>query len=364
MPSTVAFLRAHMQPERARTDVVEIGYERDGALLPADLHLPARRSGKLPGFVVLHGLTRTGRAHVGLRNFARALAASGHAVLVPEIPEWRDLRVAPAITIETIQAAVRALHARPEVDAERIGLLGFSFGATQAIIAATDPATASLLRAVVAWGGYHDLVRVFVFGLTGEHELDGVHYHIEPDPYGRWIMLGNYLTAVPGHEADGDVALAMHALALEAGELGIPAWGAELDASKRRLRASLDPGQRELFDRLAPPAGRPAEGSPENRALARALAEAALAADPLLDPQPHLPLLRVPALLAHGRDDRLLAFTETIRLSRALQDRMIRTEITALFAHSGGAQHDLGMTGLAREGYRFLRLIRALLHAL
>lgn len=364
MPSALAFLRAHQRPDRARVRGLETSYRRGGIGMPADLYLPARGNRKLPGYVILHGLTRTGRAHTGLRTFARAVAASGHAVLVPEIPEWRELRVAPAVTIETIQAAVRSLHDRPEVDKERIGLVGFSFGATQALIAASDPDTAALLRAIVAWGGYEDLERIFVFGLTGEHSLDGTSYHIEPDPYGRWIMLGNYLTSVPGHEADADVARAVHTLALEAGELGVPAWGAALDPLKHRLRTSLGSAHRELFDRVAPPANRPAEGTPQNRALAHALARAALDSDPLLDPAPFLPVLRVPALLAHGRDDRLLPFTETVRLSRVLQDRLIHSEITALFAHSGGAQHDLGTVGLAREGYRFLRLIRALLHTL
>lgn len=364
MSSTLAFLRAHRHPESAPVLHTETSYQRGREQLPADLMLPARGGRKLPGYVILHGLTRTGRAHTGLRNFARAVAASGHAALVPEITEWRDLRVAPAVTIETIQAAVRALHDRPEVDPDRIGLVGFSFGATQALVAASDPATAALLRAVVAWGGYEELERLFVFGLTGEHSLDGVQYHIQPDPYGRWIMLGNYLTAVAGHAGDRDVARAAHALALQAGDLGVPAWDAALDPLKTRLRMGLGRAQRELFDRVAPPSSRPAEGTPENRALAHALAHAALDSDPLLDPRPSLPALQVPVLLAHGRDDRLVPFTETVRLARVLRDKLIHSEITALFAHSGGAQHGLGVTGMAREGYRFLRLIRALLRAL
>lgn len=363
MPSTLAFLRAHLRPASAAVHMSEVGYARGSETLPADLYLPANARGRLPGFVLLHGLTCTARAHTSLQTFARALAASGRAVLVPEIPEWRALHVAPAITLETIRSAVRALHERSEVDPERIGLLGFSFGATQALIAAADPAITPLLRAVVAWGGYYDLMRVSMFSLTGEHELDGVNYHIEPDPYGRWIMMGNYLTAVPGHAADASVAQAAHALARAAGARGIPSWDPALDPLKLQLRQDLRPPQRDLFDRLAPPTERPAEGTPENRALANAVGAAALETDPLLDPRPHLGALRVRTLLAHGRDDRLLPFTETIRLSRALPaDQLIATRITALFAHSGGARHGLGVLGLAREGSRFIRLIRTLLH--
>lgn len=365
MASTLAFLRAQLRPNDAAVSVSEVVYSRNSETLPADLYLPARARGRLPGFVILHGLTCTARAHRSLQGFARAVAASGHAVLVPEIPEWRALHVAPAVTIETIRAAVRALHDRPEVDPERIGLLGFSFGATQALIAAADPAISQLLRALVAWGGYHDLLRVSTFSLTGEHELDGRSYHIEPDPYGRWIMLGNYLTAVPGHAQDAPVAEAAHALAREAGNRGIPSWDPGLDPLKQRLRAEMRPAQRELFDRLAPPAHTPAADTAENRALAIALGNAALQIDPLLDPQPHMGALRVRTLLAHGRDDRLLPFSETIQLSRALPaQQLIATSITALFAHSGGAQHGLGALGLARETRRFVALIRTLLRVL
>ncbi len=365
MASTLAFLRTQLRPARARVRLTEVSYARGRETLPADLYLPAQARGRLPGFVVLHGLTCTARAHRSLQGFARALSASGHAVLVPEIPEWRALHVAPAVTIDTIREAVRALHDRPEVDPERIGLLGFSFGATQAIVAAADPAIAPLLRALVAWGGYEDLLRVSMFSLTGEHELDGVRYHTEPDPYGRWIMMGNYLTSVPGHERDAPVAQAAHALAREAGDRGIPSWDPALDPLKQRLRADMRPAQRELFDRLAPPADQPAQGSPENRALAIAVGTAALETDPLLDPRQHLSSLRVRTLLAHGRDDRLLPFSETVRLSRSLpRDLRIATEITALFAHSGGAQHGLGPVGLVRESARFIRLIRRLLHVL
>jgi len=362
MASTSAFIREYLRPRRGAVEAREVEYDRGGERLPATLYRPARAAGRLPGWVVLHGLTWHGRAHPSLVRFARAIAASGAIVLVPEIPEWRQLRVAPAITVPTIRAAILALDALEESAPGRTGLLGFSFGATQGLIASVDPLLDGHLAAVAAWGGYADLHRLFHFGLTGEHEWEGVRHHLEPDRYGGWIMGANYLTCVPGHEADGAVAEALRTLAEEAGRRQVRSWLPEYDPVKRALRATLHPAQRPLFDAFAPPAGQPAPDPDAAIALAHQLAEAARRQDPLLDPAPFLARVPVDVLLAHGRDDRLVPFTETLRLGRALPPaRLHGPTITSLFAHSGGRERDLGVTGLVRETTRLLGVLRGIL---
>ncbi|HSJ08316.1 MAG TPA: hypothetical protein VK928_00345 [Longimicrobiales bacterium] len=335
---------------------------RGAQQLPATVYRPAGISGSLPGWVVLHGLTRTGRGHPGLKRFASAVAASGCVVLVPEIPEWVELRVAPALTIDTIREAVRALQRRDDVVHEHVGLFGFSFGATQALVASTDEETASLLSGIAAWGGYCDMRRVFRFGLTGLHDIDGTTYETPPDPYGTWVMAGNYLARVPGYEHTGAVADAMHRLALEAGERGVYAWDPIYDESKRRYRATLPREHHELFDMLAPLTTALRGDTARLLELADRLATTAYTIDPLLDPAPFLDRVRNPVVLAHGRDDRLIPFSESIRLSRALPaDRARSLTITALFQHSGGTQSGLGALGVAREGARFVLLLRRVL---
>jgi len=362
MSATLRFLRQYLRPDPAATVVSETHYLRDGQPLPATLYRPAGMRGALPGWVVLHGLTRSGRAHTSLVRFASAVAASGTVVLVPEIPEWCDLRVEPALTVGTIREAVRALQQRDDVIHDHVGLFGFSFGATQALVAAADPGTASLLSGIAAWGGYYDLRRVFRFGLTGLHEIDGVTYETPPDPYGSWIMAGNYLTRVPGYEDAGDVAAAMHALALEAGDRGMYAWDPVYDPSKRRHRAALPPSQRELFDLLAPETTVQHRDTERLLELAEQLAATTLRIDPLLDPAPFLPRVRTPLVFAHGRDDRLIPFSESIRLARAAPADVVGSlTITALFQHSGGTQAGLGLFGTAREGARFMLLLHRVL---
>lgn len=364
MASLIGFARAYSAPANAPVALQETTYRRGSETLPARIYRPAvHRGGPLPGWVVLHGLTRTGREHPSLHRFATAVAASGSLVLVPDIPEWRDLRVAPAITVDTIRAAVRALQELPDVAHEHAGLLGFSFGATQALVAATDPDIAKLLHGIAAWGGYCDVPSLFEFGMTGYHELDGVRHFIEPDPYGSWVMAGNYLTAVPGHEKDGPVAEAVHALAIEAGERGIYAWDPVFDSSKVAARERLQPAQREIFDIIAPLTTSPRKPTEFALELAQQLAAAAVREDPLLDPIPHLKNAIVPTLLAHGRDDRLIPFTQSIRLRRELPRNVVeRCTITGLFAHSGGTVDNLRPTTKIVEAVRFAALLRALLN--
>ena len=360
MPSLTRFLRAWFRGD-ADVRSIEITYDRNGAALPATIWGPHRCS-RLPGWVMLHGLTFTGREHPSLERFARALAAAGMRVLVPDIPEWRSLHVAPAITHETIRAAVRTLQDRPDVDPQRIGLIGFSFGATQALVAAADPTVSARLRGIAAWGGYHDVRSLFVFGITGEYELDGTARRVRPDPYGAWVMAGNYLTKIPGHEHESDIAAAVHELAREAGRRRVYADDPVYDPLKAKLRAALAPARWPVFDLIAPPAGRTPADLVHARAVAVELADAALRTDPLLDPQPFLSLPGPRVLLAHGRDDRLVPWTESIRLARALAPgRLTSTTITGLFQHSGGTNRRLGPAGLLVESTRFLRVLRRIL---
>ena len=362
MLPTYRYLREYLRPGTYEIDALETTYHRGDEVREATLYRPRAGRGQPPGWIVLHGLTIPGRHHSVLQRFCRSLAATGAAVMVPDIPEWRDLRIATAVTIPTIRAALREFAERPDVDHERIGLIGFSFGATQGLIAAADPALQSTVKGIAAWGGYRDLGRSFEFGITGRHELDGVHYQLDPDPYGRWAIVSNYLTGVPGCEEYTDVAAALRELALESGRRRVYAWDPCYDPDKVRLRARLRTEHCELFDLFAPLSDRPIHDVPRAQELARGLARAALRAEPLLDPGPALAGLRIPTLIAHGRDDRIIPFTEATRLARSLPPGVLESQgVTALFAHSGGTQAGLGLLGVPREALRFIKMLDSII---
>lgn len=340
----------------------EIVLERAGTPVPATLLMRRGSSGPLPAWVVLHGITRPGRAHRQLVRFTRALAEGGCAVLVPEVPEWRELDLAPSLTVPTILASLEALGTRPSMVAPGpVGLLGFSFGAPQALTAAADPRLEGRLAGVAGFGGYCDLERTIVFQFTGTHEYGGERHHLRPDPYGRWIVGANYLTRVPGMEDAEPVARTLHALAAEAGDVGAIAWDPRYDPSKERLRATLSRRHRELFDLFAPPDGGeppPSAGEELGHQLARAAREAA----PELEPAPRLGSVTVPVHLLHGRHDHLIPFTEMLRLRDALPgNALARSTVTRLFAHS--SQDRLpGPAESIREVRSFLGALNAMLN--
>ncbi len=327
---------------------LEIEVDRGPDMVPATLYLPSRAARALPGWVVLHGITVPGRRHEVLVRFARALAGSGAAVLTPEIPEWTDLRLEPEPSVATIRAAALALAQRGETAPDRIGLMGFSFGAPQAVIASTDPRLEGKLRLVAGFGGYCDLRRLLRFMFTGEHEWEGVDYYIRPDPYARWIVGANYLTRVPRYREFEPTSLALRHLALEAGQRRLASWDPRYDGVKLELRSGLPAEQRPVYDLFAPLA----EESPDRDAafeLVDQLLEAMHGASALLEPVGFLDRVTSPVRLIHGVGDHLIPYTESLRLAQAFEGHArVSVTLTGLFGHSS-AQDGHGLWARARH---------------
>lgn len=347
------FLRGYLRHPSAPLGEEETTVRTSAGEIPATLVRVGGR-GPRPGWIVLHGITVTGRRHPSLARFTHALAATGATVLVPEVRDWTELRIDPHAADVVIAGSVEALRARSDVDGDRLRLVGFSFGATQALVSATSPGTRERVRVVVGFGGYCDLERSLLCMLTGEHEWRGMRHRLDPDPYGRWIVASNYLAAVDG--ALAAVGRAAHALAGEAGRRGAFAADALYDPLKASLRSGLTPRQREVWDLVAPPAGvRPP--TDETRDLAARLTAAALSVHPQLEPREALARVDQRVVLAHGLDDQLIPYTETLRLREALGPRArVSVTITRLFAHSRSAER-LGAAKFPLEALRYLRLL-------
>jgi len=354
---TMRYTRAWLTGPEAYVEH-EIVLDRDGTPVPATVVHPSGRGKSFPAWVVMHGITRPGRAHEQLVRFTRALASCGLAVIVPEVPEWRELRLAPHLSEPTIKAAICGLRATGVAHDDPIGVLGFSFGAPHAIAAAGSPALRGEIAGAVGFGGYGTLESTFSFMMTGVHSWNGQEYFLKPDPYGRWIVAANYLTSVPGHEDAADVADALSRLAMHAGDAGAPSWDPSFDSKIRELRMTVDESRRGVFDLFARPSDAPSDPL-QAQQVAEQLSAAARQRDPLVDPTIALASVDRPVHILHGRRDHLIPFTESHRLSSALASTRPSRTVTRLFGHS--AQDHFPLFHTLLEVPRFSRALSGIL---
>ena len=357
---TVRFVRRWLF-ERSSITQQEMLLDRGDRQVPATLFTPTGARGPLPGWVVLHGSTRPGRFHPVLLRFARSLASARVAVVVPEVPEWRDLRLAPELTSPTVTMALDALAGSGVAGPGPYGLVGFSFGCPQVLIAPARPDIGPRLAGVVGFGGYCDLQRILRFQMTGHHEWQGIDRHLSPDPYARWIIGGNHLTSVPEYSDAGDVADALWRLAVEAGERRIPAWEASYDPLKEEERRTVAKERRWLFDLFAAPTGVEPDREVIREFVPR-LAVAAEKASPLMNPTPFLRAIKPQVKLLHGRGDRVMPYTETLRLYECFSENQgVDMTITDLFAHSDQGARLHSLREEVREGLKFTSALKRVL---
>ncbi len=339
----------------------EVVLDRDGTPVPATIVRPRGRARNLPAWVVMHGITRPGRAHGQLVRFTRALARAGIVSIVPEVPEWRDLQLAPGLSAPSIVAAVRWLRTSGTIRDEPVGVVGFSFGAPHAIGAWADPRLKDDVGAACGFGGYCSLRRTFHFMMTGQYDVDGETHWLRPDPYGRWIVGANYLPAVAGQHDARDVAEALRTLAKHSGDVGAASWDPVYDPKIDELRRSVAEERRSLFDLFAPRSGA-AVPEREAAAMGEELEEAARRTEPAIDPTGVLGQVQGTVHLLHGRRDHLIPCSESIYLADALVKGTPRLTVTRLFGHS--AQDRFPLLSSAVEVPRFIRSLGAVLTAI
>lgn len=336
--------------------------EREGEAIPATLVLPREGRGPFPPWIAIGGVSRMGRRHPQLVRFAEALAHSGSAVLVPEIPEWQALEVTPRVIGPTIEGGLEWLSTCEDARPGKVGVIGFSFGAPGVAMAASQDDLSERVAGIVLFGGYCCLDRTMRCLLTGRHEWEGTDYQLNPDPYGRYVVASNHLTDVPGREDAGEVAEALHHLACAASELRISAWDPRHNDLIRELRTALPQRHHDLFDCLARPTDGPPADVDRCLALAEELTEACRRVEPWLDPGVRVQSIGVPTQLLHGRGDRLVPFTEGLRLMDAMPEEVRRgITVTRLFNHS--ADHELeGFTDQVVEKAALFRALQGLIN--
>ena len=218
--------------------------------------------------VLVHGVTADGRDDPRAVQAASLLARVGFDVLVPDIPGLRAGRLRPA-DVEPVVAAIEAAAAD-----RRAVVLAVSIGAGPAVLAAADDRVRDRVAAVVTLGGYasaHELVRFF---LTGDYAFGPHRGRVRHDPAVVEAFLGANADLLGGHD---------------------PRRLARDEAAARRFLGELPSGTEALLTRLSPVSA--------------------------------VTAVRARLVLVHGRQDRVVPFTESLRLAAA---RPVDTRVVLL----------------------------------
>jgi pimeloyl-ACP methyl ester carboxylesterase len=296
-------------------DDSEMGH-RSRLYLPADVPHP-------PGLVLVHGVHWKGIDEPRLRAFARSIAATGIAVLTPEIRELCDYRIDPA-SIDTIGQSASTLSAR--LGSERVGVLGLSFAGGLSLVAAADPRYADAFAFVASIGAHDDLGRVLRFFVTDRAALpDGETFHVHAHDYGTVVLEYSH---VEDFFPPADVEVARRTLRSVLHE--------DPDSARERARglsAASAARMQHILDHDT------ASLAPELLAEIERLAPQFAA----VSPSAHLSGLRVPAFLLHGAGDSLIPPSELQWLQHDIPAAMLVESLVSRAIEHVGLEGDAGL---------------------
>jgi pimeloyl-ACP methyl ester carboxylesterase len=291
-----------------------------GAPMRVRVYRPARAARAT--ILVAPGLHYAGADDPRMDRFCRILAAAGHLVIAPYIPDF--LALVP--TRRAIDDFERVFNARARWDPSGRAPVVFSisFGCLLALGLAARLATIALER-VILFGGYGDLGAALRFALTGTTR----------DPLNQPVILMNLLAHLDPPASDPAALTAAWRLYVER------TWGRpELKARERftaiahELAPAVPAGVRDLF--LVGIGVSPGAVELVTPAIARASAGAAA-----LDVRRFLPLVRGRVDIIHGRDDDVIPFEQAEVLAAGLTHAQVRVHLTGLYAHTGGTRPSL-----------------------
>jgi hypothetical protein len=279
--------------------------------------------------LLVGGVQPAGIDEPRLAHFAREVAASGWAIVTPELPDLVAYRLTPRST-DMIEDAATWLAARRDLTVDgQIGLVGISFAGGLSIVAAGRPSLRDRTRFVLSFGGHGDLPRVLQYLCTGiQPAVGGTGGKRPPHDYGLAVLtFGLADRLVPQEqlpEFRRGITTFLRASGLYATN---PGESANLFRQARELEPTLQEPSRTLMhfvnDRDVGALG------------ARLLPHVGtFGNDPALSPDRSPPPLAAVYLL-HGLDDNVVPAVETRLLAGWLEGKTkVRALLTPLITHA------------------------------
>lgn len=308
-------------PEPRRDTVAFSGATRS---VPADLYVPGAPIGAR--LVLVPGFTPQGKDDPRVVDLATSLARARFLVLVPDLDGSRAGRVRLEDAADIADGA-RYLAGRADLPAPPgVGIVAVSYAVGLAIRAALQPDLLGKLSFLVGIGAYFDAHDVIAYMTTGRYrDGPGEPWRTgRPYPTAKWIFLASNLEGL-SDPADRAVFAEIADHRSERPEAPIDDLVRRLGPEGRRLLAVIENTDPEQVTRLI-------------GALPAALRARI---DALSPSRRDLAPLAGRLVLIHGRDDRLIPYTESVALARAAG----RADLFLIDGFSHIEPRDVGLIG-------------------
>ncbi len=288
------------------TSRATVSYEVSGRHNEADLYKPG--DAIKAGLVMVPGASPAGRDDPRLVAFASSLARAHFAVLVPEMPGVKELKV-KASDSRDLADAFSYLATRPDlVPGGRAGIGATSYAVGPAVLAAMEPDVRDQVRFLLAIGGYYDLERVVTFFTTGnykeETDASGAWKYQNPGDWGKWVFLLSYVDRL-SDESDRKAIKEMADRKLKDAAAGVDDLRANLNGEGKSIDALMQNRDPAKVPGLLAALPKPAR---EDIAALNLKGK-------------DLSALKARPILVHGYDDTIVPYTESVALSKALASR-------------------------------------------
>jgi acetyl esterase/lipase len=200
--------------------------------LCAHLYLPSGRGPdeRLPAMLALHPTSTLGKDRVTKeggepnRMYAYELARRGYVVIAPDYPSFGDYQgydfAADRYTSGTMKGifnhmrCVDLLQSRPEVDPQRIGVIGHSLGGHNAMFVGVFDQRLKVIVSSCGWTPFHDYYGGKIKGWTSDRYMPRLRdvYALDPDrvPFDFYEVVAAlapraFFSCSPLHDSNFDV---------------------------------------------------------------------------------------------------------------------------------------------------------------
>jgi len=252
----------------------------------------------IPAAILCHGTTPKGEKHEALNLFAANLARIGIRSYIPELPILKQALVREE-TLQRIKRLYSLIASREEVRKDCILLAGFSFAGGFVLKASTEsyinPAT------IFCYGSYYDLESSLRYFLTGRAQFGGVTLNISPHEYSRAVFFWNYLDQM---ELDMDMKKlrkCMHLFITNEQDKARALVGSLGEHERAFSNMAFDTADKNGIDIVE-------QALPKIRNQIQSIS-----------PKYFLDSISAPIFLAHGVQDTMIPYTETLALAEAFE---------------------------------------------